>query len=988
LRSSIHFLVCRLFALGLCFALPFHIACSPPATCQDERVSSQTLDPNGSPCEKDCECNNQRYTGKCESGTCKALKRGACDDQGKKQTCIPKADCQTGTQICQPSYLTSLYWGDCEPDKDCTRTYCTPGDVQPCYEGKPEKKGIGLCKEGEKFCGTDKTWGECKGWVAPTAEECNNEDDDCDGLTDEDTERSCYTGPNGTSGEGACQNGTQICQDGKWLACKEDVTPKKEVCNGKDDDCDGEVDESFDGAGAECGVTGGQGLCSKGTFTCAKGQRQCVANIAKPEECNNEDDDCDGKIDNQKGTDTAITRACYSGPANTKNVGHCKSGTQTCEGGQWKSCTEETLPQEELCIGQDHDCDGQVDEQCTACAPTKLSQRLTHPARDVFSVAYHPTLDLFASGSQDGKIRVWRKSDHGFLTRMTSGKDEINALAFHPTKRILASLSEKGTLSLWNLDPNKLSNPPLFKEITSTNAGRALAFLPGGQHLAASYNKGKLTIWDISTPTRPIETYTYKSTQSPFYNYTSLAVAPSGKYIAVATSDPKGAIEVFEETSAGKYRTYKTLSDHTGPVRDVAFSPDGKTLVSVSNDNSVLLWNTTTWTSSLLGKHSNEVSNVAFHPGGKEVMTAGIAGKIKIWSLSSKMNLSTTNASLGHIGDMAFRTDGKQVVLTSHSFAPRIKFWAYNNATLTNPKESGHSFSISSMAHHPTDPIIAITSNMHVVLINTKTGKRIESPQQHKGLVSAMAFHPDGSLLVTGALSNSAVQKELKFWDARTLQPKATSFNQSFQADTLSIAFSADGAFMAASFTGGLVKVWNASDNWKVPQDITNHTKSVVKLAFHPTERILMTASEDQSIRFWSHNGTQFTETKSIQLPEEPTSLALHPSGKEIAVGLFSDKVEIWDIKTYTKRATLSFNDSNHFISMVSYAKKSYVFSASVDDGEIRFWDSRTYQALSKSVQLHHATSNVYASTATWSPLSNTFMISDEFGFTHLFTCP
>ena len=84
-------------------------------------------------------------------------------------------------------------------------------------------------------------------------EMCNNYDEDCDVLVDENLTRPCYTGPEDTLGVGACSPGQQVCNAGQWYGegpnnnrvvdlCGNETVPSEEICDGADNDCDGITD--------------------------------------------------------------------------------------------------------------------------------------------------------------------------------------------------------------------------------------------------------------------------------------------------------------------------------------------------------------------------------------------------------------------------------------------------------------------------------------------------------------------------------------------------------------------------------------------------------------------------------------------------------------------------------------------------------------------------------------------------------------------------
>jgi hypothetical protein len=123
--------------------------------------------------------------------------------------------------------------------------------------------------------------------------------------------------------------------------------PVPEVCNGLDDDCDLETDEDDPDGGASC-ISSEPGICAPGTEHCLDGSLQCVPNLDPiTESCNNEDDDCDGTIDD------GLTQPCANACG--------EAGVEFCFAGAWIGCTAPAVP-DETCNGLDDDCDGFTDE--------------------------------------------------------------------------------------------------------------------------------------------------------------------------------------------------------------------------------------------------------------------------------------------------------------------------------------------------------------------------------------------------------------------------------------------------------------------------------------------------------------------------------------------------------------------------------------------------------------------------------------------------
>ena len=202
-----------------------------------------------------------------------------------------------------------------------------------------------------------------------------------------------------------------------------------------------------------------------------------------------------------------------------------------------------------------------------------------------------------------------------------------------------------------------------------------------------------------------------------------------------------------------------TLLGHSRGVASVAFSPDGKRVVTGSSDSTARVWDLSgpTPAATVLEGHSGSIQSVAFSPDGKRVVTGSSDSTARVWDLSGPTPTATVlEGHRSSIQSVAFCPDGKRVVTGSSDNTARV--WDLFGPTPTATVLEGHRGRVTSVAFSPDGKRVVTGSADYTARVwdlsrPIPTSTLLDG---HRGMVGSVAFSPDGKRVVTGSDDTTA----------------------------------------------------------------------------------------------------------------------------------------------------------------------------------------------------------------------------------------
>jgi eukaryotic-like serine/threonine-protein kinase len=540
----------------------------------------------------------------------------------------------------------------------------------------------------------------------------------------------------------------------------------------------------------------------------------------------------------------------------------------------------------------------------------------------VVDVSFSPDGERVLTASLDGTARVWDAAQGTQLLRLKAHRRGVSSAAWSPDGLRIVTASEDETAAIWDAASGAL----LFKFRGHKDRLTSVRFSPDGQHIVTGSFDGSARLWLADTG-QEVRAMLHDAAVC------SVAFSPDGKRIVTAGKDETAI--VWDAATGAKLFSIQAPPAQI-PVRPpepptfyAAFSPDGSSIVTVSQNQTANLWDAGNGAPlSPIKGNSHFLSprqtalplSAGFSPDGRRLIMGGLDFTATVWGLAGGTNLFTLKGHEAEVVSAAFSPDGRRIATGSYDHTAKI--WR-----------------------------------------GTATTETVKLDRQTK-VIAGAAFSSDGSLVVTASWDGTAMIWNLAAGDVRTLDHGTSRvWCAAFSLDgTRIVTGTQDGVIPGDR--GGSIHVWDVSTGRELMKKNRAHNGEIHMIEFSRDGQRILTAAADLTARVWD----AFTgeELQRFEHNYPYVYAAFSPDSRRVATvcgnlsgswtrnpnTLQPAEAAIWDAET--GRRLVPLEPRGNLFSGVAYARDGRFIVAGSVDRIATVWDASTGK-MRHTLEGHHA---------------------------------
>ena len=425
----------------------------------------------------------------------------------------------------------------------------------------------------------------------------------------------------------------------------------------------------------------------------------------------------------------------------------------------------------------------------------------------------------------------------------------------------------------------------------------------------------------------------------------SVAFSPDGKRLI--SGSYYGNSKLWDVATEKELRIFKE-GKISGGVKAVAFSPDGQKFVSTSHDNTLVLWNVNNGRKlRTFSAHSDIISDVAYSSNGQLIASGGKDG-VRLWDATDQTQLKSLVGKFGAVNSVAFSPDGHQLIAGGEDGT--VKRWSTITGKQLQPF-TGHSRSIYTVAYSPNGKqIISGSGDRKLILWDVDSGQQLKMLAEDR-VIDCVAFSPDGRQLVSGSGSN------IEIWNVESGRVLESFY---LRGPVKSVSFSPDGKRVVSGGFDSIIRIWELGKVGKpVPTIVdselvlSGHKSGVACASFIYPGGHIISGGKDGTIRIWDAvNGDELQVLREHSAAV--TSLAVSQSGRDFVSGSEDKTAIAWDHAAGNK--PLGRVTHSGPVTCVASSKIGHDLVSGSSDQTVKKWfftksfKTRVYKELNRSI--------------------------------------